>query len=70
MPQASLAAAFTRRHYTAIADAIDGERARFNDEGACRFGVECVAEALAALFTEDNARFDRARFLSACGIEG
>lgn len=70
MPAKTLAAAFTRRHYQAIADAIDSERARFDDDGACRFGVECAAESLAALFAEDNPRFDRARFMVACGIEG
>ena len=68
MPANTLASAFTRRHYRAVADAINGERARFDDDGACRFGVECVAEALAALFAQDNARFDHRRFLTAFGI--
>jgi hypothetical protein len=61
-------AKFARAQYVAIADAIDGVRAGFDDDGACMFGVEVAAEALSALFSEDNERFDRARFLTACGI--
>jgi hypothetical protein len=66
----TVAPAFERRHYTAIADAIDGLRASFDEGGACRFGVECTADALAALFAEDNPRFDNERFRAACGVVG
>jgi hypothetical protein len=69
MSTTTVSPAFSRRHYVAVADAIAGERAYLDEDGACQFGVESVAEALAALFTEDNARFDRKRFLAACGIQ-
>jgi hypothetical protein len=69
MTQTTVTPAFTRRHYQQIADAIDGARAGFDHDGACRFGVEYVAEALSALFAEDNPRFNRQRFMAACGIE-
>jgi hypothetical protein len=70
MPANTVApAAFTRRHYQQIADAISGTptggdiRERQRDR-------ELVVDALAALFTEDNPRFDRARFVSACEVGG
>ena len=69
MPAKNGSTRFTRCHYIQVADAIDGERSRFDTDGACRFGVECVAEALAAMFSEDNPRFDRDRFIVACGVE-
>jgi hypothetical protein len=70
MPSTTVAAAFTRRHFEAVADAIDGAREGFEADGACMFAVEVVADSLAALFAEDNPRFKRDRFLAACGIEG
>ena len=60
---------FSRRLYELVADALDGVRAGFDEGGACVFAVECAAEALVALFSEDNPRFQPARFLRACGIE-
>ena len=50
---------FSRQHYQAVADALGGVCSGFDDGGACRFGVEVAAEALAALFAEDNPRFKR-----------
>jgi len=69
MSRGSVAPAFTRRHYVAVADAIEGVREGLDEDGACRFGIEAAADALAALFAEDNERFDCRRFLAACGIE-
>jgi hypothetical protein len=66
MAQRTVAPAFTRRHYVEIADAIEGI-ARFGDD-AGRLGAESVAVGLAALFAEDNPRFDSARFMAACGV--
>jgi hypothetical protein len=59
-------AAFSRRHYVAIADAINGVRPHEHE----RLALRMTAESLAALFSEDNPRFKRERFLTACGIEG
>jgi hypothetical protein len=66
MDTQKVAPAFCRRHYEAIADVLDG----FDEDGACQFGVECTADALAALFAEDNPRFDNQRFRTACGVVG
>jgi len=64
MPANTVApAAFSRRHYQAIADAIEGVPTR----GDIR-DRELVVDHLAALFQEDNPRFDRERFVSACGV--
>lgn len=51
----------TRKDYVAIADIIDGAR----DQGLT---LEEVAEKLADTMEKDNPRFDRARFLEACGF--
>jgi hypothetical protein len=70
MSSQTVTPAFGRRHYVAIADVIDGLRASFDEGGACQFGVECAADALAAMFAEDSPRFDNERFRTACGIVG
>jgi hypothetical protein len=71
MAAKTVAPAFTRRrHYTAISDALADVRAGFDGGDACQFGVECAADALAALFAEDDPRFDNERFREACGIVG
>ena len=33
------------------------------------FAIELVANTLAGIFKEDNARFDKEKFLKACGME-
>ena len=68
MTGSSVAAAFSRRHYQAVADVLADLRARFDEGGACQFGVECAADDLAVMFGEDNARFNSERFRQACGI--
>ena len=70
MARETVAPAFTQRHFERIADALDGAREHYDAGGAIRFGVEVAAEALAAMFAEDNPRFDTARFMRACGVEG
>lgn len=52
----------TKRHFEAIAEVIQNEP-DCGDEYTARH----IAEALATLFAEMNPRFDRARFLRACG---
>lgn len=49
----------SRKHYIAAAEVI---RAESFGESRRR-----IAEAFAAMFAADNPRFDRARFMEACG---
>jgi hypothetical protein len=70
MPSKTVAPAFTKRHFEQVADALQGVREQYELGGSVAFGIEVAAESLAALFWEDNERFDRRRFLTACGIEG
>jgi hypothetical protein len=69
MPSQTVTPAFSRRHYVAVADALQGARENYDEGGAVRFGVEVGAEAVAAMFAEDNPRFSTERFLQACGVE-
>lgn len=55
----------TKRHYIAVAQVLASELAG----AACPVAVERVALALADLYKSENDRFDRARFLAACGVE-
>lgn len=56
----------TKKHYEAIANIIVSQydNANINDYGRYRIACE-----LADYFASDNPRFDRARFLEACGVE-
>ena len=53
---------FQRRHYEAIAATI-------RDTMIPLLHREFIARNFAATFAADNPRFDRARFLKACGID-
>jgi hypothetical protein len=55
---------FTRRHYCAIADLIAHGMEELDESGR-----QYVAEVLSDLFAEDNARFDRTRFLTAADVD-
>ena len=70
MTSQTVAPAFTRQHYRAIAAVLADLRDRFDDGGACQFGVECAADDLAAMFAAHNPRFDNERFRTACGVMG
>jgi hypothetical protein len=59
----------SRKDYCAVAFVLKRERERFEDDGACAFGIECAAQALCEVFAEDNGRFSRDRFLAACGVD-
>jgi hypothetical protein len=59
----------TRCHYIKLAAALREDRERFDVDGAVRFGVESAAKAIADVLAEDNSRFDRQRFLTACGVD-
>ena len=66
---------FTRQHYKAIAEIV-----KQNTElGECRVTLpkvsrtyrntrHFIAKDLANYFAQDNPRFDRERFLAACGL--
>jgi len=70
MTSNTVAPMFQRRQYEAIAEVLADLRGRFDDGGACQFGVECAADDLAAMFAADNPRFDNERFRLAAGIVG
>jgi len=51
----------TKKHFQAIADAI-------KPYSESRVAMD-IAKTLAKVFHDDNPRFQRARFLKACGID-
>lgn len=64
---------FTRQHYKAIAEIIKTNNAvktevspfyRQGNNDACQF----ITKDLADYFTRDNERFDRQKFVEACGF--
>ena len=55
---------FQRRHYEAVAAEITMLAGHLAETDR-RF----VAMRLAAMFADDNARFDRGRFMVACGVK-
>lgn len=62
---------FTRQHYRAIAEIIKKEYTRFDnickdDEG--KLAIQSIARSLADYFVDNNPRFDRQKFLAACGL--
>jgi hypothetical protein len=57
---------FQRRHYEVIAEIFaedDRQSPLFDSEERLRLAMK-----FAQVFTRDNPRFDRARFLFACGV--
>lgn len=57
----------SRKHYVAIAAMIRRRVDADATVGGHSITRE-IAEGLADVFADDNPRFDRARFLTACGI--
>ena len=64
----------TRKDYVAIAAALKG--ARLEGHGLNSASIKYIgeqwklcAEHVAATMAADNPRFDRARFLAACGVQ-
>ena len=53
----------TRKDYVVIAEVIKNL-----DECIDSYGLEVLADNMADALESDNPRFDRARFLAACGI--
>jgi hypothetical protein len=56
----------SRKDYRAIASALkafkEGQEAGFNPS------LADIASALASVLAQDNSRFDRSKFLEACGV--
>ena len=64
---------FTRKHYQAIAEIIkkrigDGFTGTDYDEG-WNDAIRGIVPNLADYFKQDNSRFNRGKFLAACGID-
>lgn len=57
----------SRKHYIATAAMLNRKVAQANnvDEYAT---IQHIAESMADIFKADNPRFDRDRFLTACGF--
>lgn len=60
--------AFTKQHYEAIADEVKTLVDLFEDNSGDIDAVQAFAERLATVFKNDNPRFDKQRFLKACGF--
>jgi hypothetical protein len=69
MPANTVAAAFTRRHYVAVAYIINRRYRCFEADSSAAHAVDWMADDFCDLFASDNPRFKRGRFLIACGIE-
>lgn len=61
----------TRKDYIRIAEAIQSARYTCSQAGTETANKACnvVAFEFARLLAADNPRFDRERFLTACGVE-
>lgn len=60
----------TRKDYVLIAEVIKTQielSLKFGEDDA-RYGAENIALDLASKLSQDNPRFDRSRFLQACGV--
>lgn len=57
----------SKKHFNAIASTIRANVERSND--AERFRLRVLASELADQFAGFNPNFDRARFITACGVE-
>lgn len=60
----------TKTHFEAIAALIKAEQSQpmYDELPMCRSAVRDVALRLAFQFNLENPRFDKARFLDACGF--
>jgi len=62
----------TRKDYEATARVIRRNLERAHNYGAQVrevLAVQDIAQEMADIFASDNPRFDRAKFLEACGLE-
>ena len=59
----------SKKDYELIAATIRTERELFDGNEAAEIGIERIAYGRTDLFYENNDRFDRDKFLIACGIQ-
>jgi hypothetical protein len=59
----------TKKDYVVIAAVLDRIRLDFDMDGEDTVSLSLVAEELATALADTNPRFDRARFLTACGVK-
>jgi len=61
--------AFSRKDYVAVSGVVADRLASFGGDSSLSewLAVAGVAAGLADMFAADNPRFDRAKFLEACG---
>jgi hypothetical protein len=59
----------TRKDYVLIADTLANLMSDFNNGGEDSVSLSLVAQELADALQADNPRFNRARFLDACGVK-
>jgi hypothetical protein len=69
--------ALSKKHYEQFAQIIAAEVAdipshmrHVEEQVSAQIALKRVASRMAVHFKVDNPRFDRARFLAACGFEG
>ncbi len=64
-------AKMTRKEYEAIAAALHlaGIAVRIGAGKSAEYAIRLAATHIAATMARDNPRFDRARFLKACGVQ-
>jgi hypothetical protein len=58
----------SKRHFEAIAAVIAGDLASHRHNDSAYYAIRNVALSMADLFRRENPRFDRVRFLRACGL--
>ena len=58
----------TRKDFEMLAAAIQSSLLEFADPSEGKDGIRTVANTLAQALRHDNPRFDRDRFLTACGL--
>jgi hypothetical protein len=59
----------SRKDYVAIAEAIREAKRETAETLGSSYVLRLAAEEIARALKRDNARFDRERFLTACGVE-
>lgn len=58
----------TRKHFKAMADGILSAKETTSEILGSSYCIRLAAEAIADACQSDNPRFDRARFMTACGF--
>jgi hypothetical protein len=59
----------TRKDYVLIANTLANLMKDFNNGGDDTVSLALVSHELADVLASDNPRFDRIRFLAACGVK-